>query len=439
MVVVKDMWLTGFDAPALHTLYIDKPMRDHGLLQAIARVNRVFRDKPGGLVVDYIGIGEDLRASLRAYDDADLEDPVIPAAQAVARLWEKYELLCDLLHPVGYRQGELHLADQSRLFLDACDHVAQSDEVTQQFLDHQATLARWYALARTQPAVTELRDEVTFMARLAAELRKLTDTDGQASGAAEQAVRQFMSEGLAAGEVLDVLGLADSARPELSVLSDEFLDSIGTRDEHRNIQVRLLEKLLNDELKARRRTSTAQAKLFGEELEAVLGRYERRQLTSAEVVERLVELAKRLRDARHRHEQLGLSEEEAAFYDALAGGAEHVKADPGLASIAHELVESIRTDLTVDWADREAGEARIRTKIRRLLRRHRDKLPQPEPEGAAPGGRSRDIDYYADVVFGQARTLYRYWPEVGECCSRRWGGRPSGTSETLHGVSDRLE
>jgi len=230
-------------------------------------------------------------------------------------------------------------------------------------------------------------------------------------------VRQFMSEGLAAGEVLDVLGLAQTDRPELSVLSDEFLDSIGTGDEHRNIQVRLLEKLLNDELRSRARTSNAQAKLFGDELAAVLERYARRQLTSAEVVERLVELAKRVRDARHRHEELGLSEEEAAFYDALAGGAEHVKADPGLAAIAHELVESIRGDLTVDWADREAGEARIRTKIRRLLRRHRAKLPL-DSEGAdsapgASGGRARDIDFYTEAVFGQARTLYRYWPEVG--------------------------
>jgi len=149
----------------------------------------------------------------------------------------------------------------------------------------------------------------------------------------------------------------------------------------------------------------------------VLERYERRQLTSAEVVERLVELAKRVRDARHRHEELGLSEEEAAFYDALAGGAEHVKADPGLAVIAHELVESIRGDLTVDWADREAGEARIRTKIRRLLRRHRDKLAlDPEDAGSAsgaPAGRARDIDFYTEAVFGQARTLYRYWPGVG--------------------------
>src|SRR5262249_15638950 len=150
IVVVKDMWLTGFDAPALHTLYIDKPMRDHGLLQAIARVNRVFRDKPGGLVVDFIGIGEDLRASLQAYDETEIDDPVIPAAKAVARLYEKYEVICALLHAAGYRQGELHLqADLSELFLNCCDFIVETEDRTREFLDAQAALASWFALART--------------------------------------------------------------------------------------------------------------------------------------------------------------------------------------------------------------------------------------------------------------------------------------------------
>jgi type I restriction enzyme, R subunit len=414
VVVVKDMWLTGFDAPALHTLYIDKPMRDHGLLQAIARVNRVFRDKPGGLVVDYIGIGEDLRASLRAYDDADLDDPVIPAAKAVARLYEKYEVICALLHPAGYRQGELHLhPNQGKLFLNAYDHVLASEERTRDFLDAQAALAAWYALTRTQPAVIELRDEIGFFNRLAAEVRKISVADVQASKQAEHAVRQFISEGLAADEIVDVFGLADKDRPELSVLSDEFLDSIATKTGQENIQRKLLQKLLDDQLKARQRTNSLQAKRFGEEIEAVLRRYERRQLSSADVVERLIEIAKRLRNAAHRHEDLGLSEEEAAFYDALAGGVEHVKADPRLAALAHELAESIRKDLSVDWTDREASEAKIRTKIKRLLRRHRDKLPPPAGGGGGGAG-DWSINYFTQLVLDQAKALYRYWPDVGD-------------------------
>lgn len=412
VVVVKDMWLTGFDAPPLHTLYIDKPMRDHGLLQAIARVNRVFRDKPGGLAVDYIGIGEDLRASLQAYDETEIDDPVIPAAKAVARLYEKYEVICALLHPAGYRQGELHLyADPSRLFLDCYDGVLESEERTHEFLDAQAALASWFALARTQPAVIELRDEIGFFNRLAAEVRNIALPDAQASTEAEQAVRQFMSEGLAAGEVVDVLGLADKDRPELSVLSDEFLDTLPGRTEHRNVQVRLLERLLQDEIKSRMRSNRIQAQRFGERVQEVLRRYELKQLTSAEVVKRLVEIAKELRDARYRHEQLGLTDEEAAFYDALAGGVEHVTADPDLAAIAHELVESIRKDLTVDWTDREATQAKVRTKIKRLLRRRRKALTKAVGTGSAP---PHDLDYYTNLILDQARDMYRYWPEVGD-------------------------
>ncbi len=414
MVVVKDMWLTGFDAPVLHTLYIDKPMRDHGLLQAIARVNRVFRDKPGGLVVDYIGIGEDLRASLRAYDEAELEDPVIPAAKAVAGVWERYEVICALLYPAGYRQGELHLADAPRLFVDVADHLLGSEERTREFLDAQAALASWYALARTQPAVIELREEIAFFNRLAAEVRKITMPDAQASPAAEQAVRQFMSEGLSAGEIVDVLTVSDDDRPEISVLSDEFLDSITAQSEHPNIQVRLLEKLLKGEIQARGRANRTQAKIFSEQIEAVLRRYAQRQLTSAEVVARLVEIAKNLRDARHRHEQLGLSVEEAAFYDALAG--QHAvgddgAADPQLAAIAAELVTSIRADLTVDWADRQSSEAAIRRKIKRLLRRH-DYRPAAASGPSGGGGGAHDLNHYTQLVLEQAKELYRYWPEI---------------------------
>lgn len=271
IVVVKDMWLTGFDAPVLNTLYIDKPMKDHGLLQAIARVNRVFRDKPGGLVVDYIGIGEDLRASLRAYDDTELDDPVIPAHKAVRGLSESYEVLCAMLYPIGYRQGELHVAvDPGRLFIDAYNHLLGSEEHTREFLDTQAALASWYALARTQQAAIELRDEVGFFNKLAAEVRKITGTDGQASPAAEQAVRQFMSEGLAAGEIFDILDVADGEHPEISVLSDEFLDSIAAKVEQPNVQVRLLEKLLRGEIRSRRSTSQTQAKIFSEQIDAVL-------------------------------------------------------------------------------------------------------------------------------------------------------------------------
>jgi type I restriction enzyme R subunit len=410
IVVVKDMWLTGFDAPVLHTLYIDKPMRDHGLLQAIARVNRVFRDKPGGLVVDYIGIGEDLRASLRAYDDAELEDPAIPIAQAIAGLWEKYEVLCAMLYPVGYRKGELDAAvDPARLFMDCCDHVLATEERTRQFLDEQTALGKWYSLVGTEPAVIALRGEIAFMKKIAGFVRSLSAPTPRASAEAEQAVRQFMSEGLAAGEVIETLALAEGDRPDISVLSDEFLDSIEAKVEQPNLQVRLLEKLLKNEIRSRGTTNRTQAKHFTEQLDAVLRRYELRQLSSVEVVQRLVEIARSLREAGRRHERLGLEAEEAAFYDALAGSADDVAADPKIAAIAKDLVTSIRADLTVDWADRESTEAAIRRKIRRLLRDH-DYRPTVA-SGGGEGGAS-DLNQYAQLVLEQAKALYRYWPEV---------------------------
>jgi len=413
IVVVKDMWLTGFDAPVLHTLYVDKPMRDHGLLQAIARVNRVFRDKPGGWVVDYIGIGDDLRASLGAYDETEIDEPVVLAAQAVAGLWEKYEVLCAMLHPIGFRPGELQRTpDPGALFFEALNLVLENEQKTQEFLDSQAAMARWYALARTQKAAAEMRDDVGFFNKLAAEVRAIAMPDAQASPAAERAVRQFFSEGLAAGGVLDVFGLSNKDRPEISVLSDEFLDSIASKGQHRNVQIKLLEKLLNDEIRGRARANQMQAKLFSEEIRAVLGRYEQKQLTSAEVVERLVEIAKQLRGARRRHEQLGLSEEEAAFYDALAGGVGDVRADPALAEIAHDLVEAIRVDLTIDWADREATEAKVRAKIKRLLRQKSYEPPGMKAAGGSGGGRARHLDEAAQLVLDQAKALYRRWPEI---------------------------
>jgi type I restriction enzyme, R subunit len=413
MVVVRDMWLTGFDAPSLHTLYVDKPMRDHGLLQAIARVNRVFRDKPGGLVVDYIGIGEDLRASLQAYDKDAIEEPVLPLKLALKGFQEKYEVLAGMLHPVGFEHFvERDAAGRAVLLADAHNLVLDTDAMTREYLDEQAALAKWYALVRTTPEAIAFKEEVAFLNTLAGAVRKYTPPPGQASPVAEQAVRQFFSEGLAAGEVVDVFGLSDKDRPEISVLSDDFLDNISQQTKHPNLQIKLIEKLLNDEIRGRLGTNQTQAKEFKDAVEAVLARYEGRQITSAQVVEELVTLAKRLRAARDRHEQLGLTEEEAAFYDALAGGAGDIQADPKLAAIAHDLVKTLRDSgkLRVDWADHASSQAAIRTIIKRLLRRHHYQPPAKVPTGG--GGDPAPLDYFAQVVYEQAKTLYRYWPEV---------------------------
>ena len=408
LVVVRDMWLTGFDVPSLYTMYIDKPMRDHGLLQAIARVNRVFRDKPGGLVVDYIGIGDDLKASLIAYSAKDVDDVAIPVAVAIARLREKHEVLVEVFHGSDFRQRHnLPAGDRANQFARAVAEVIADENTKRWFLGEYGLFARLYKLLRANPAAIEIADDEVFFRKVAGAVVKIAPPTGQVSPEAEQAVKQFVSEGLSAGEVLDVFELAGETRPELSILSDEFLDKITKGINQPVLGVQILKKILSDEIRVRGRSNAIQAKLFGDELAEVLSRYEARQITSAEVIERLVELARKMREARKRHEALGLSPEEVAFYDALSGGSDDWTADPRLAEIAQALVHSVREDLSVDWTSHESTEAAIRLKVKRLLRRY--KFDPPSKGGRGP---ERKLDDVAALVLEQARILYRYWPDT---------------------------
>ncbi|HWD39616.1 MAG TPA: type I restriction endonuclease subunit R [Fimbriimonas sp.] len=411
VVVVRDMWLTGFDVPSLHTMYIDKPMRDHGLLQAIARVNRVFRDKPGGLVVDYIGIGEDLRKALPRYAAKDVEDAMVPVRQVISKLREKHEVLCEFFHGLGWRdRADLDAAARATLLAQAHAMVLGDEEETRRYLDEQSAFARLLALVNPDPAVEEFLDDAEFFAEVAASVRKYTPPEGEASEAARQAVKQVFSEGLGAGEVTDILGLSDDQRPEVSILSDEFLDDLQKKMAEPPLAIAFLKKLLNDEIRSRGRRNQMQAKLFGDELDAVLARYRNRQITGAEVVKALVDLAKQVREARHRHEEMGLSEEEAAFYDALAGSAEDVTADPTIADIARDLVKGIRADLSVDWTSHENREALIRRKIKRLLRKHHYRPPEKARGGGGTGRLT--LEQATALILDQARVLYYRWPDV---------------------------
>jgi type I restriction enzyme, R subunit len=410
VVVVRNMWLTGFDVPPLHTMYIDKPMRDHGLLQAIARVNRVFRDKPGGLVVDYIGIGEDLRKALPRYAAEDVEDAMTPVRQVLSKLREKHEVVCEFFHGLSWHdRHELDATGRATLLAQAHARVVEDEEETKRFLDEHAAFARLLALVNPDPAVEELLDDAEFFAEVAASVRKYTPPEGEPSEAARQAVKQVFSAGIGAGEVTDVLGLSGDERPEVSILSDEFLDDLQRKMAEPTLAVAFLEKLLNDEIRSRGRRNQMQAKLFGDELEAVLARYRNRQITGAEVVKALVDLAKKVRDARHRHEELGLSEEEAAFYDALVGSAEELAADSKIAEIARDLVKGIRADLSVDWTSHESREALIRRKIKRLLRKHHYRPPE---KGGSGGGGRMNLERATALILEQARVLYYRWPDV---------------------------
>jgi type I restriction enzyme R subunit len=418
VVVVRDMWLTGFDVPPLHTMYIDKPMRDHGLLQAIARVNRVFRDKPGGLVVDYIGIGEDLRKALPRYAAKDVEGVMEPVRKVSAKLREKHEVLCDFFHGLSWRQrGDLGATARATLLAQAHAKVVEDDEETKRFLAEQSAFARLLALINPDPTVEELLPDAEFFAEVAASVRKYTPPEGEPSEAARQAVKQVFSEGLAADAVTDILGLSGEERPEISILSDEFLSDLQNKMAEPPLAIAFLKRLLNDEIRSRGQRNRMQAKLFGDELEAVLARYRNRQITGAEVVKALVDLAKKVRDSRRRHEDLGLTEEEAAFYDALAGSAAGSSVDPKIAAIARDLVKGIRADLSVDWTSHESREALVRRKIKRLLRRYDYTPPEPEGEGQSKGGGRMTIDQASNLILDQARSLYYRWPDVEDSLS----------------------
>ncbi len=420
IVVVRDMWLTGFDVPSLHTLYIDRPMKDHGLLQAIARVNRVFRDKPGGLVVDYIGIGDDLRAALPAYRAEDVEHVTIPLESLVAKLREKHEVLCDLLHGVPFRERHtMSSTETATMFGMVVQNILADEVITERYLNEHLAFSKLYALVSPDAAAVETKDDAEFFSDVAKAARKLTPAAHDPSDAAKQAVKQFFSEGLAAGEIVDVFAIADKDRPEISVLSDEFLDGLGARIQNPDLQVMLLRKLLDDEIRAQRRTSSLQAKLFSDELDAILGRYRLRQVHSAEIVQALVELAKKMREAKRRHEALKLSREEAAFYDALAGSAEDWQADPQLAEIAREIVRAVKKDLSVDWTTHETREAAVRRNVRRLLRKKKyERLLQAASAAAGAGGGGgggdgmRPLDRATELILQEARALYQYWPDV---------------------------
>ncbi|MCW3000651.1 MAG: type site-specific deoxyribonuclease, HsdR family [Solirubrobacterales bacterium] len=417
VVVVKNMWLTGFDAPVMHTLYIDKPMRDHGLLQAIARVNRVFEGKPGGLVVDYVGIGDDLRAGLKAYAQGDVEDAVIPLALAQAKLTERHEVMLDLLHDISWTapQDASHAQRATAFALAAGEAVARfvlDDDKATHYLDEQGIYAKWFRLVSPNEPSIGQRFDHDFFATVAKALRAASAEDpaahGGASGEARRAVEQFFSEGLAGGEIVNVFEIAGEDRPELSVLSDEFLDDIGSKLKKPELQVALLKKLLAGEIRTRLRANQTQHKRFSDELQAVLDRYHTKQLTSAQVVAELVKLAKSLREQRDRGEQLGLNPQEVAFYDVLTNRGEHWTDDPRMKDVAVAIVRSLINPadpaLGVDWTERSNLEAKVRLRIKQILRRKEFK-PIIVENG---GGR----DTMADRIFMQARTLYERWPEV---------------------------
>ena len=373
VVLVRDMWLTGFDAPSLHTMYVDKPMRGHGLMQAIARVNRVFRDKPGGLVVDYLGLAHELKRALATYTESGgTGQTALNQAEAVAVMLEKYEVCCGLFH--GFDRSRWTAGtpqDRLALLPAAQEHILAQEHGKERCVQAVRDLSRAFALAVPHDDAMRIRDDVAFFQAVQSVLSKRAAAETRPEEELEHAVRQIVSRAVASEGVIDIFAAAGLEKPDISILSDEFLAEVRGM-QRRNLAVELLQKLLKGELASRRRKNVVQARSFAEMLEDTLRRYRNRAVEAAQVIEELIELAREMREANARGEELGLSEDELAFYDALEtnDSAVQVLGDETLRDIARELVDTVRGNVTIDWTLRENVRANLRRLVRRVLRKH---------------------------------------------------------------------
>ena len=373
IVLVRDMWLTGFDAPSLHTMYVDKPMRGHGLMQAIARVNRVFKDKPGGLVVDYLGLAHELKRALATYTESGgTGKTALDQAEAVAVMLEKHEICCGLFH--GFDRSKwITGTPQERVGLlpAALEHILAQENGKDRCMQAVRELSQAFALAVPHEDAIRIRDDVAFFQTVQAGLAKRAAVDTRPEEELDHAVRQIISRAVASEGVIDIFAAAGLEKPDISILSEEFLAEVRGMPQ-RNLAVELLQKLLKGELAVRRRKNVVQARSFAEMLQQTLRRYQNRAVEAAQVIEELIQLARELREANARGEELGLSEDELAFYDALEinDSAVQVLGDDTLRDIARELVETVRGNVTIDWTLRENVRANLRRLVKRILRKH---------------------------------------------------------------------
>ena len=400
LVIVRDMWLTGFDAPCVHTLYVDKPMKGHNLMQAIARVNRVFKDKQGGLVVDYIGIGNELKAAMKEYTASKGRGkPTVDAHEAYAVLEEKLDVLRAMLHGFDYSG---FLTGGHKVLAGAANHVLGLKSEGQRdgkkrFADTALAMSKAFTLCCTLDEAKAVREEVAFMQAVKVILTKKDITQQKKTDEQrELAIRQIISSAVVSGHVVDIFDAVGLDKPNIGLLDDEFLAQVKNLPE-RNLAVELLERLLEGEIKSRFATNVVQERKFSELLGNVIKRYQNRSIETAQVMEELVEMAKKFREAASRGESLGLSDDEVKFYDALIINESAVRelSDETLKKIAHELTESLRQNISVDWAQRESVRARLRLMVKRILRKY--KYP-PDLADAA-----------VELVLEQAETIGQEW------------------------------
>jgi type I restriction enzyme R subunit len=397
LVIVRDMWLTGFDAPSCHTMYVDKPMKGHNLMQAIARVNRVFKNKPGGLVVDYIGIANELKAALKTYTDSKGKgDPTHNAAEALAVLLEKMDIVRGLMHGFDYSAFE---TDAVPLLVPAANHLLGLKDGKTRFLDVMTAVSKAFSLCGTLDEAVDLRREIAFFSAIKAAINKFTTVDKKRTTEDKNsALKQILDNAIVADGVADIFALAGLDKPNIGLLSDEFLEDVRQM-KTKNLAVELLEKLLRDEIKARARNNVVQERKYGDRLLETLRKYHNRAIETAQVIEELIQMAKEFQAVLEREAALGLGHDEIAFYDALANNESAVRelGDDILKKIAIEITEKLRASTTVDWQVRESVRARLRILVRRTLQRWKYPPPGPGEKDAV------------ELVLQQAEVLSNNW------------------------------
>lgn len=400
IVIVRDMWLTGFDVPCLHTMYIDKPMYGHGLMQAIARVNRVFEDKPGGLIVDYLGLAEQLRQALANYtEEGGSGDAAIDQEKAVAVMEEKYEICLSLFHGFDWSHwARSSPTDRLGLLPMAQQHILAQEDGKERLMKAVTELSQAFALAVPQPRTIEIRDDVGFFQAVRTAIAKTTVDREKYPDTMDHAIRQIISRAVASDEVIDIFTAAGLKKPDISILSDEFLTEIQHMAQP-NLALELLRKLINDEIKTRSRKNLVQSRSFAEMLARTIRAYQNRTIETVQVIEELIAIAKEIKAADQRGVVLKLTEDEVAFYDALEvnDSAVQVLGDEKLQTIARELVTMVRNNVTIDWTVKETVRAKLRVLVKRILRRYG--YPPDKQEKAT------------QTVLEQAELLAKDWAE----------------------------
>ena len=394
LVIVRDMWLTGFDAPCMTSMYVDKPMKGHNLMQAIARVNRVFRDKPGGLVVDYIGIANELKEALKEYTQSQGSGrPTVPAEEAYRKLQEHLEVARGMLHGLDYRQFRTKALE---LLRRAADHILGLEDGKRRYADCILSATAAFALCCTLEKAGAERDELAFLQGLRAVLVKGDPSRKLSDDAREHALRQIISKAVVSSEVIDIFTAAGLKRPDVGIMSEEFLEDVRKMKE-RNLSVELLQRLLRDEIKSRFAQNVVQNRKFSELLQNSLTRYRNRGIETAQVIEELIAMAKQFKTAAETGQRLGLNADEMAFYDALATNEASVRllGDDVLRKIAQELTDKLRNSNTVDWYVRESVRARLRLLVKTILKKYR--YPPDRQDEAV------------ETVLAQAASLSAAW------------------------------